>query len=115
MATIETSENAKEEILQTHYYKASYDNIKELYLEYLKKLGHHIESINDDYSEVFSTGPHISVTAKIIMQNPKETSIDFFIDAEYLVASKKKAIKFVENTLNEIAKKYELKGISLHK
>ena len=40
MATIETSENAKEEILQTHYYKASYDNIKELYLEYLKKLGH---------------------------------------------------------------------------
>ena len=115
MATIETSENAKEEILQTHYYKASYDNIKELYLEYLKKLGHHIESINDDYSEVFSTGPHISVTAKIIMQNPKETSIDFYIDSEFLVGNGKKAITFMKEVYKDIEKKYELKGLSLHR
>ena len=33
MAQIETLENAIKQDLQTHYYKASYDQIKEVYLE----------------------------------------------------------------------------------
>ena len=47
MITIETSENAKSLNLQTHYYKASYQQIKALYLEILKSLGHNIVSDND--------------------------------------------------------------------
>ena len=35
MAVIETSENAKDLAYQTHYYKASYDQVKKVYLEYV--------------------------------------------------------------------------------
>ena len=37
MPQIETLENAKIYELQTHYYKASYEQIKEVYLETLKR------------------------------------------------------------------------------
>ena len=49
MAVIETSENAKELVLQTHYYKASYEQIKKAYLAYLETTNHEIVSENDDY------------------------------------------------------------------
>lgn len=114
MAIVETFENETIELLKTHYYKASYDEIKNLYLEIIKNLGHTLNSINDDYSEIFSEVPHMSVTAKIIMQTPKETSIDFYISAEYLLFSSKKAYKFIQTVYKEIEKKYELKGLSLH-
>ncbi len=115
MPTFETLENAKDEALQTHYFKASYDQIKEVYVEEIKKLGHNILSINDDYSEIFSEVPHFTVTAKIIMQTPKETSIDFYISSEYLLANGSKVKKFLNHIYQTIAKTYELKGIGLHK
>jgi len=115
MPQIETLENAKIYELQTHYYKASYEQIKEVYVETLKKLGHDVVSVNDDYCEVFSEIPHFSVNAKIIMQNPKETSIDFYIDSEFLIGNTKKALKFMDTIYKSIEKKYELKGVSLHK
>ena len=115
MIIIETSENAKSLNLQTHYYKASYQQIKALYLEILKSLGHNIVSDNDDYSEIYSEVPHMEVIAKIIMQDPKETSIDFYINSDFLVASKSKAFKFIETVLKKIEEKNEFKGVSLHK
>ncbi len=115
MAIIETKENATDPVLQTHYYKASYDQIKEVYLETVKRLHHKVLSMNDDYGEVFSETFHLSCTAKIIMQTPKETSIDFYIDSEYLFFSGKKAKKFITEVYTSIEKKYELKGLSLHK
>ena len=115
MPIIETLENAVSQDLQTHYYKASYDQIKEVYLETLKRLGHDIVSVNDDYSEIFSEIPHFSVNAKIIMQTPKETSIDFYIDSEFLFGNKKKAINFMKEVYKDIEKKYEFKGVSLHR
>jgi hypothetical protein len=115
MPIIETLENAVSQDLQTHYYKASYDQIKEVYLETLKRLGHDIVSVNDDYAEIFSELPHFSVNAKIIMQTPKETSIDFYIDSEFLIGNTKKALKFMDTIYKSIEKKYELKGVSLHK
>ncbi len=115
MPQFETSENAKIYELQTHYYKASYDQIKEVYLDTLKRLKHEIVSVNDDYCEIFSEIPHFSVNAKIIMQTPKETSIDFYIDSEYLLGNKRKTIKFIDTIYEDIEKKYELKGVSLNK
>lgn len=114
MAVVETKENETIDLLKTHYYKASYDQVKEAYLEILKKLKHRVLSVNDDYCEIFSETAHMSCTAKIIMQTPRETSIDFYIDAEYLFGSAKKAYKFIQIVLTEIEKKYELKGLSLH-
>ena len=115
MPQIETLENAKISELQTHYFKASYDQIKEVYLKTLNRLGHEVVSVNDDFGEIFSEIPHFSVNAKIIMQNPKETSIDFYIDSEFLLGNKKKAIKFMEEVYKDIEKVYELKGVSLHR
>lgn len=115
MAIFETKENSKDEALQTHYFKASYEEIKNAYVEIIKKLHHNILSINDDYGEIFSEIPHFTVTAKVIMQTPKETSIDFYISSEYLFANGSKAKKFLNNVYQTISKAYELKGVGLHK
>ena len=76
MASVETQEIAFKECLTTHYYKASYDQIKKVYLEILSDMKQHVISINDEYCEIFSENFAMSVTAKIIMQTPIETSID---------------------------------------
>lgn len=112
---IETSENQKKELYQTHYFKASYDELKNLYIETIKGLKHNLLSVNDDYKEIFSEAPHLTVTAKIIMQNPKETSIDFYIDSEFLFGSERHADAFIKTIYDAFSKKYELKGIALHK
>ncbi len=114
MAIVETKENETIDLLKTHYFKASYEEIKNVYLEILKSLHHKILSVNDDYGEIFSEIPHLSCTAKIIMQTPKETSIDFYVDAEYLFFSTKKAYKFIQEVLKRVEKSYQLKGLSLH-
>ena len=115
MPQIETLENAKISELQTHYFKASYDQIKEVYLKTLERLGHEVVSVNDDFGEIFSEIPHFSVNAKIIMQNPKETSIDFYINSDFMVGAKGKAEKFIERVLAKIEATFEFKGVSLHK
>ena len=115
MAVIETSENAKELALQTHYYKASYEQIKKSYLEYLESVKHTIVSENDDYHEIYSEIPHFTVIAKIIEQSATETSIDFYINAEYLVGNSKKALNFINAVYKKLEEQYEFKGVALHK
>ena len=115
MTTIETSENAKDLILQTHYYKASYEQIKTVYLDYLKELGHEVVSTNDTYCEIYSEVPRFTVVAKIIEQDPLETSIDFTIILDYLVGNGKKAEKFLQSVYKKIEESYEFKGVALHK
>ncbi|MBR3617819.1 MAG: hypothetical protein IKN46_04010 [Acholeplasmatales bacterium] len=115
MTVVETGENQKKLVLQTHYYKASYDEIKNLYLSILDEENHNVVSVNDDYTEIYSEIPHMEVIAKIIMQDPKETSIDFYINSDFMVGAKGKAEKFIERVLAKIEAKYEFKGVSLHK
>ena len=115
MTVVETSENAKKLILQTHYYKASYDEIKKLYLSILEEEKHNVVSVNDDYTEIYSEIPHMEAIAKIIMQDPKETSIDFYINSDFMVGAKGKAEKFIERVLAKIEATFEFKGVSLHK
>ena len=114
MAIIETMENETVNILMTHYYKASYNQIKECFLEILDKLEFMVIGVNDDYCEIAAEKDQMNVVAKIIMQNPKETSIDFYIDVEGWFATRK-ASKFISTVYAEIEKVYELKGLSLHK
>lgn len=113
MTAIETSENQKKLLLQTHYYKASYEEIRDAYLKILDDLGHEIVSVNDDYVEICSEVPHMIVIAKIIEQDKKETSIDFYIQPDF--GAKGKALKFIEDVLKKIEASYEFKGVSLHK
>ena len=114
MASIETQEYALKECLVTHYYKASYDQIKNVYLEILEDMNQNVIAINDDYCEIFSENFTMSVTAKIIMQSPIETSIDFFVNCESLFG-KSKATKFVAEVYRRIGMKYQLKGLGLRK
>lgn len=115
MTVIETGENQKKLILQTHYYKASYDEVKKVYLAFIEEENHNVVSVNDDYTEIYSEIPHMEVIAKIIMQDPKETSIDFYINSDFMVGAKGKAEKFIERALAKIESQYEFKGVALHK
>ena len=114
MAVIETKEVHEKELLKTHYYKASYEQIKQIYLEILKSLKHNIISVNDDFGEISWEVRHLTCRAKIIMQTPNKTSIDFYINSEYLFMSSAKAYKFIKEVLQRIQNKYELKGLGLH-
>ncbi|MCM1557238.1 MAG: hypothetical protein NC087_06850 [Anaeroplasma bactoclasticum] len=112
---LETTENAKEEILQTHYYKTSYNKLKDAYLDILDMLHIQVVSIDDNYLEIYAEKPHMSIQAKIIEQTPVETSIDFYIDAEFLFGNKNKIYSFLTTVYQELGKSFELKGLGLHK
>lgn len=117
MADIITSENAKSLELQTHYYKATYEELKEAYMHILNKLQYKVVSENDDYCEVYAEAPHMEVIAKLTQldANQKETAIDFEIHADYVVGAAKKATTFIKDVLERIEEKFEFKGVALHK
>ena len=94
-ASIETRENEYVEILQTHYFKGSYEQVKEAYLAHLDSIGFNVISVDETYFEIFAEIPRMTVTAKIIQQNPRETSIDFYVDADFLFGSKRKCMTFI--------------------
>ena len=114
-AVVETCERGADLLLTTHYYKTSYEKIKEGYLKVLKDIKFDVVSIDDNYCEIFAEVPHMTVLAKITEKNPRETAIDFYIDAEYILFSKKKAYKFLEYVYYELGKQFELKGTGLAK
>lgn len=114
MAIIETKETHQEELLKTHYYKTSYEKIKEVYLEFLKQKQYRIVSIDDHYGEIYAESGRMSISAKIIEQTPRESSIDFYINAEYLFGNKKRAYRLIEAFYQQIEKVAELKGLGLH-
>ncbi len=114
MLTIETKEVCSDERLKTHYYKTSYEKLKETVINYFKKNSFHIVSIDDNYGEISIEKPHFMVQVKIIEQNPRETSIDYYINAEFLFGNKKKAYAFLEEMNQVIMKEHELKGLGLH-
>lgn len=112
---IETKESASEELFQTHYYKTSYEKLKDHYLELLDRMNINVVSIDDNYFEIYAEMPHMSIQAKIIEQTPVETSIDFYIDAEFLFGNKGKITKFLNTVYQDLGKTFELKGLGLHK
>lgn len=115
MAVIETKEIEQQGLLQTHYYKTSYEKLKDAYIEIIEKLGLRLISIDDNFNEIFADKGRMSVLAKIIEQNPRETSIDFYIDSESIFGAKKKAYALLDKIYSEIEKIYEIKGYGLHK
>lgn len=112
---IETRENQAIDLYKSHYYKTSYEKLKEAYIEFLNNEGIDIVSIDDNYFEIYAERPHFTVQAKIIEQTPIETSIDFYLSSEYLIGNTGKINKFLNDIYNHLGKKFELKGLSLHK
>ena len=114
-AVVETNERGFTELLTTHYYKTSYDKLKEAYLRILDQLRYRVISIDDNYYEIFAEIPHMTVLAKFTEQNPRETAIDFYVNAEFILFSNKRALTFIGTVYNELEKEFELKGTGLHK
>ncbi len=112
--SIETRENGNNELIQTHYYKTSYDNIKKALVDYLTKNQYSVSEFNDDYGEAIATKGYLSVTIKIIMQNPRETSVDFFVEYYGFLGRKKKVNSFLMDMYNYLGKQFEFKGLGLH-
>ncbi|MDE5566144.1 MAG: hypothetical protein K2I77_04060, partial [Anaeroplasmataceae bacterium] len=94
-------------------YKTSYERIKGCYLYYLERNHYHIVSIDDNFGEIYAEIGHMSIQAKIIEQTPLETSIDFYINAEFLFGNKKKTFRFLESVYEDLGKNFELKGLGL--
>ncbi len=112
--TKETRERETTSLYQTHYYKTSYESLKQAITEHLERKEFIVSEFNDDYGEAVATMGRFSITIKIIMQNPRETSIDFFIEY-YGLFGKKKVDAFLTEVYSFLDKKFELKGLSLHK
>ncbi len=112
--TLETNESENVELLQTHYYKTSYNSLKDAVIEYLHKNGYEISEFNDDYGEAVARKGYFSTTLKIIMQNPRETSIDFFLEYYGMFFKKKKIYQFLSDIYDYLGKKFEFKGLGLH-
>lgn len=113
MLNTETKETHSNELLKTHYYKTSYERMKGCYLKFLEEKHYHIVSIDDNYGEIYAEIGHFSIQAKIIEQTPVETSIDFYINAEFLFGNKKKTFRFLEEAYQVLDKNFELKGLGL--
>lgn len=110
----ETNEVDSFEVFKTHYYKTSYEKLKTAFLEYAKANGYTLIAWDDNYCEGRVESRSINITAKIIMQNPLETSIDFSFECISLFGGKKKMIAELENIYSFLAKKFEFKGLGLH-
>ena len=50
-AVIETCEKGMTEFVTTHYYKTSYEKLKEGYIKALEQLGFTLLSVDDNYTE----------------------------------------------------------------
>lgn len=112
--TVETRENETSELLQTHYYKTSYDAMKKALTDTLTNSGFEVTEFNDDYGEAIATKGNLSTTIKIIMQNPRETSVDFFVEYYGMFFRKKQVLKFLAQVYTYLSKKFEFKGLGLH-
>ena len=112
--TVETVEYASYELLQTHYYKTSYDSLKSAIIEFLTNNGFQISEFNDDYGEAVAIKGKLSTTIKIITQNPRETSIDFFIEYYGFLGRKRAVFSFLEQVYHYLGQKFEFKGLGLH-
>lgn len=110
----ETNESDSVEVFKTHYYKTSYDDLKKAILEYASQNGLEQVAWNDDYCEGSLVNSNTSLTLKIIMQNPRETSIDFTIEVTSLFGAKRKAITLLNDIYAFLGNKFELKGLGLH-
>lgn len=112
--TRETRENETNDLFQTHYYKTNYDAMKQAITEFLKKSGFVVGDFNDDYGEVQAFSKKMNTSIKIIMQNPRETSIDFFVEYMGFFGRKKEVAIFLARAYNFLAKHFEFKGLGLH-
>ena len=92
----QTSETAQKDYLKTRWYKASYDKTKTAIIDLLGEYGLIPEASDDEYGEIFV-----------------KTSVDLSLDSK-MVFDLGKSKRIINDFYNDLAKKIEFKGVSLH-
>lgn len=110
---IETSERPKRPELATNYYSNSKKQVHEALKNIMSNLGYSFISESEEYGEILFTSNGFSVTSRIFMWNPRETSVDLFIVCKKLIPFGQN-IKELSIIYSELKKTLNYKGVSLH-
>lgn len=111
--TYETSEDAKEDFLKTHYYKAFSDKMMDFIPDLLtKKFGFKVMAVNNDYNEICAYSNAFDITVKVIGAEINKTAVDFFITNRSLFDFGKTK-NMILAIYEAISKEYEFLGLSL--
>ena len=110
----ETSDQANNKDLLTHYYRNTYERVKSEILNYCKLKDYIVESVNDDVKEIFvRKGRHdliITITPISIM----EIAVDVKATTYYLIGLKR-GLNFIKDLYEHLDKNLNFKGVALYK
>jgi hypothetical protein len=111
--TYETSEDAIEGFLQTHYYKCLEDKMFNFLPKFLEdKFDIKILSANPDYNEICGYHKDFDITIKVGMPEINKTSVDIFISSRYLFEFGKTK-KIIDEIFTSLGLEFEFLGCGL--
>jgi len=109
----ETSEIHQNKDLKTHYYKARYNNIKKIVLDFAKEKKMSVRSEDDIHGEIFLQSNRNHMIISIMQISPLETAVDVKVQT-YKMIGLYKPMKDTITLFNYISKKADFKGTGLH-
>lgn len=111
---VETSENSRHDFLKTHYYKCSYVQLRKAVIDVCEALGFTLTFEDEGYCEILLQRRDANLTFKINEFTKRETGLDIFVDAYYVLMKKTKVEKLLRTIYLHLGKKVEFKGLGLH-
>lgn len=110
----QTSENNNYLSLQTHYYRARYEEAKAKVLEIIEEEKGKLLDDNETYSELYYETTGYNCTVTVMQTKPGEIAIDFRITT-YDFISFGRGKKVIERLYKLLDSKLSFKGIALNK
>lgn len=110
----ETSDNAKSEELQTHYYRDTYEKVKNEVLNFAKKNDYEIGNINDEYREIYLYKNRHDLIITLVELSLMEISVDVKSTTYYLIGLKR-GLKPIKELYQHLNRNLSLKGVALYK
>lgn len=111
---LETSEHAKKDFLKTRYYKTNILLIMEYVKKYFEENKIKIVSYDTTYNEISVEAELYNMTVRFVQVEPSEAAVDLFVDS-YFLFDFNKTKKLINDFYDMLGKKFELKGLALHK
>jgi hypothetical protein len=106
----ETSDDADDKLIMTHYYDNNYESTKNALLEVAKSARHRVMDINDEYKEFLISYPKGELIVTLYSKTYNITSVDFKVSTNYLF-SFGRGVKMIDNYYDALNKKLSLKKI----
>lgn len=110
----ETSEQAKKDFLKTRYYKTNILLIMEYLKKYFEDSKIKIVSYDTNYNEISVESELYNMTVRFVQVEAQESAVDVFVDS-YFLFDFNKTKKLINDFYDMLGKKFELKGLALHK